>query len=889
MNRIGHSLSRGCLLVSTAMGLACTAHAQSVSSPYLAGFRYTVGGLLTGKISPAPSGTSGFLATRNTYDANNRLQKVETGTLSAWQSDTVAPSAWSGFTIGSTTTYSYDAEGRKTQESVAGSDGVVGKVTQYSYDAFDRLICTAERMDPAQWSGQSDACIPQLNGPNGADRITQNAYDSLNHLIQVRRAFGVPGLEQAYATYSYNADGMQEYVIDANGNQAKQTYDGFDRKNGWYFPSTTGPSAFDGSSQPRALLTAGSVNMANGFETYQYDPNGNMTVRTLRNGIGSQITYTYDALNRLQAKSLPGGNPNLNSAYQYDLVGHLTLMTSSNSVYSTGTAYTYDFFGRLKTETETLSGINTHTMTSDYDSDGNRIKLSWDDAPFYVRYVYDGLNRMTDINEGVNGADTANLIHFVYDSLGRRQTLQRGNGTSTTYGYDPMSRLNDLQIKAGSTLTNKFGFSFTPASQIKQRTLSNSAFAWAGAVAVNRTYTPNGLNQYSAVTGIPTITYDPKGNLTTGGGQLYSYNAENELATQGTYRFYYDPHHRLLYSTQTGSRLLYDGTNLVAEYNSTGTVQRRYVFGPNQDEPLVWYEGSGTSSKRWLSADRQGSIVQVTDGAGATLATNTYDEYGIPANTHDANGNITGYSNLGRFQYTAQQWVPELAMYYYKARIYAPFFGRFLQTDPVGYGDQVNLYSYVGNDPVNHNDEGGAWSKAVHDRVFEMAVGNRVSAFERGLISHESVRQDMPWGNGSHNEMHFLRSPGGDPDVAKNAFRSYVNGQIDSARDLENHGHHNDALRAFARAGHAIADSYSPVHNDNGNPAVYDPRWSDPVQAAIHGHSPVDWAGHEGTADLSKPVEAKIEGDLTKVYDSIFEKIRPIRCKINEDGHLECS
>jgi hypothetical protein len=56
--------------------------------------------------------------------------------------------------------------------------------------------------------------------------------------------------------------------------------------------------------------------------------------------------------------------------------------------------------------------------------------------------------------------------------------------------------------------------------------------------------------------------------------------------------------------------------------------------------PLVWYEGAGTTDRRWFHADERGSVIAVSNSAGSVIALNSYDEYGIPQST-----------NQGRFQY----------------------------------------------------------------------------------------------------------------------------------------------------------------------------------------------------------------------------------------------
>lgn len=90
----------------------------------------------------------------------------------------------------------------------------------------------------------------------------------------------------------------------------------------------------------------------------------------------------------------------------------------------------------------------------------------------------------------------------------------------------------------------------------------------------------------------------------------------------------YDPAMRLYQTVGAGgtTRFGYDGVDLIAEYNASNAILRRYVHGPGSDEPLVWYEGTGTTDRRFLHADERGSVIALSDGSGAVTTINRYDE-----------------------------------------------------------------------------------------------------------------------------------------------------------------------------------------------------------------------------------------------------------------------
>jgi YD repeat-containing protein len=244
-----------------------------------------------------------------------------------------------------------------------------------------------------------------------------------------------------------------------------------------------------------------------------------------------------------------------------------------------------------------------------------------------------------------------------------------GNGTATDYAPDAVSRLGTLALAFPNAAAHNLslGFAYNPAGQIVSNSRDNDAYSWRGGTVGTTASTANALNQIATHGGV-NLTYDAKGNLTSDGTRSYSYDAENRLKTVGTGNVYHDPFGRLVWA-QGDWVFDHEGSQLVTELEGGSyAILKRYVHGPGADEALVSYDGAGTAARRWLHADERGSIVAHSDTAGAVTHRLRYDEYGLPAAT-----------NQGRFQYTGQKWMPTLALYDYKARMYDPRLGRFLR------------------------------------------------------------------------------------------------------------------------------------------------------------------------------------------------------------------
>ncbi len=203
------------------------------------------------------------------------------------------------------------------------------------------------------------------------------------------------------------------------------------------------------------------------------------------------------------------------------------------------------------------------------------------------------------------------------------------------------------------------------------------------------------------------MTYDNNGNMLSStnscGTTTYTWDAKNRLTgingfnancSPLTASFKYDALGRRIEKTVNGRTIkyLYDGLDTVQEIEG-GVVYANYIRTLNIDEPLARIKSDGTI--RYYQQDALGSVIALTDEAGAIKTQYKYDPFG--------NTEIIGEASDNPFQYTGRE-NDGTGLYYYRARYYSPELQRFISEDLIRLAGGINMYAYVENSPLGYVD-----------------------------------------------------------------------------------------------------------------------------------------------------------------------------------------
>lgn len=590
----------------------------------------------------------------------------------------------------------------------------LGNITRLDYDTRGNLVKATDPLGNATVLAY-DAAGNVLSSTDAKGNTTHFAYDPMNRLIQVTE----PGPQGGVTSYEYDEASNLTKITNAIGHVVRFQYDRRDR-------------------------LVETVDPIGNKEEVAYDGNGNVV--SIFNRKRETITFEYDALNRLVKKTLPG---NEITSFGYDEVGILTSVDDPDS----RLALMYDAENRL-------IGVSTAgspsqppvTIGYSYDRNGNRLRVS-DGMTGVTKYLFDALDQVRAIKNPAK-----QRIRFTYDEGGRRMRILRPRQLNTRFVYDGANQVTKLQHTLGGEILSRFGYRYDPLGNRTGLNVTRKNLGVTGSLR----YTYDPLERLTRATrplrgqpdevfvydGVgnrlqrddqasPSVfdaanrlledqsfryVYDVNGNLIekvekgTSTTTVYTYDAENRLVRidfpngkVATYR--YDGLGRRIEKNVDGviTRYVYDQEDILLEFDGVNTLLARYTHGGGVDEPLIMErdldkDGALERNERFFyRTDALGSVTELTDASGKVAQSYVYDAFGQLVRQVGSRPNP--------YTYTGREFDAESDLYYYRARYYDPRIGRFNQEDPfrgvLTQPSTLNLYAYVGNNPINRQDPFG--------------------------------------------------------------------------------------------------------------------------------------------------------------------------------------
>jgi RHS repeat-associated protein len=584
-------------------------------------------------------------------------------------------------------------------------------------------------------SGKSTYCyydtLGRIKGANGPDASSGYYYrgQSVDYLVEYDQLGNITKSMNAKAVVNYTYDALSRIIkVDSAGSdRVLYRYDSYYDCN--YAPTDT----MNAKGRITRLVTAG-------IDTtwFVYNKLGNLTKRVFSYaGMGGgrdSVRYAYNTAGACTSLVYPDGT---NIRYTYNAIGQLTAAGDylSSAVYNT---------------TGQPRKIGYANLTNDSLFYDNRLRLTrlksyyynWDEPPArnvqHLSYTYWQDGNIKQVQDNLNSAYTQYYDYTTpsnsYDAAGRLQRCAVGS-TVLTYTYDNVG--NRTQETVGGT-TNSFGYT-SGTNKLASATVNGTSY---------------------------TYTHDNTGNVTIkswGNGEyhlFYAYDYKNMLVsvyndiTNRTVTNYYGGGGSLKVKktdSQLGSRYYaYEGINPLCEYDSTGSVKKKYVYAFGKC--IAYVDSAG--NKFWLHQDALGSVKVVTNANGDTVSTYKYYPFGDSL--------LTRGSSKNDVQFTGKQNIAGIEAYDFSARYYDPELGRFYSIDPMG-SAATSPYAYCSNNPVNRVDPTGmvdgrptgyppGWTNYSYSRSDAWDMYNNRG---RSSMALGDVEQ---WGQGHSGGLHHTRA-----------------------------------------------------------------------------------------------------------------------------------
>ncbi|TPG36297.1 FG-GAP-like repeat-containing protein [Flavobacterium pectinovorum] len=635
--------------------------------------------------------------------------------------------------------YLYDAQNRnyKVSEPYFGSTGTQWNETQYDvYGRVIKSIAFTGKTTDITYSG-----------------LTTKVNDGTKSKSSIKNAIG------NVVSMTDTPGGTIKYTYFANGNLKESDYadvkttikqDGWGRKI-----ELNDSSAGTYTYAYNAFGETTSTTTPNGTTTYTLDPAvGKVTQKTIKGtNTDSQTTYSYDSSSKLliisEFTDVANGSKKTLNTFTYDDSKRIST-TIEATPYATFTKeFKYDDFGRVLTETSIAQAggkSSSKTIKSSY-KNGSHWQLL-DNATNAVLWQTNTVNARGQITTAQNGPTTITNIYDAYGLASQSKydktvgsvnilTLntvfdaKKGNLTSRTNSL--FSRNESFKYDAQDRLTE-----FTNATGIQEKQLYDDE----GRITENSlgtyTYAKDKPYQNAAITVKPeALTY-----YTARPSQNITYNAFKSpvlIDEKGIDKIsftYNDGNDR--------SAMFYGGLQdekldrpLRKYYSADGSMEIKenrgvfefitYIGGDGYSAPIVFRSNNTTQDYLYLQRDYQGSIVAITNQAGAIVEKRLFDAWGAIVSVQDGAGNKLAVLTILDRGYTGHEHLQSVGLINMNGRIYDPKLHRFLQPDnfvqDASNTQNYNRYAYVLNNPLKYTDfNGESWWSDNWKQVVTVAV-----------------------------------------------------------------------------------------------------------------------------------------------------------------------